>query len=103
MVYSRAIKQMGRRHVAVFLLFPSIRFSWRVAPQQTQTCTKICDFENLYETLNSRLPLKHSSDRPQTLPKRVSDDPQHFIFLTPETSNFSDFFRNFERPFTPRE
>ena len=30
-------------------------------------------------TLNGRLPLKHGSDRPQTLPKRVSDDSQHFI------------------------
>ena len=32
------------------------------------------------QTLNGRLPLKLGSDRPQTLPKRVSDDPQHFIF-----------------------
>ena len=36
----------------------------------TQTKTK---------TLNSRLPLKHNSDRPQTPPKRVSNNPQHFI------------------------
>ena len=32
------------------------------------------------QTLNGRLPLKLGSDRPQTLPKRVSDDPRHFIF-----------------------
>ena len=31
------------------------------------------------KTLNGRLPLKLRSDRPQTLPKRVSDDPRHFI------------------------
>ena len=42
------------------------------------------------ETLNGRLPLKHSSDRPQTLPKRVSDDPRHFIFRRPQK-----FFRRF--------
>ena len=36
-----------------------------------------------FETLNGRLPLKHSSDRPQTLPKRVSDDPRRFIFRRP--------------------
>ena len=32
------------------------------------------------QTLNGHLPLKLGSDRPQTLPKRVSDDPRHFIF-----------------------
>ena len=32
------------------------------------------------ETLNGRLPLEHGSVRPQTLPKRVSDDPRRFIF-----------------------
>ena len=34
----------------------------------------------IFETLNGRLPLEISSDRPQTLGKRVSDDPRHFIF-----------------------
>jgi len=37
-------------------------------------------FRKFSETLNLRLPLKNSYDRPQTLPKRVSDYPQHFIF-----------------------
>ena len=32
------------------------------------------------QTLNGRLPLKLGSNRPQALPKRVSDDPRHFIF-----------------------
>ena len=32
-----------------------------------------------FETLRDRLPLKISSDRLQTLPKHVSDDPRHFI------------------------
>ena len=32
------------------------------------------------QTLNGRLPLKLGSDRRETLPKRVSDDPGHFIF-----------------------
>ena len=36
-------------------------------------------FRICFETLNGRLPLKHGSDRPQTLAKRVSDDLQHFI------------------------
>ena len=35
---------------------------------------------NFSETLNGRLPLEDGSDRRETLPKRVSDDPQHFIF-----------------------
>ena len=45
------------------------------------------------KTLNDRLPLKHSSDRPQTLPKRVSDDPQHFIFRR-RKKLFVGFFRS---------
>ena len=44
-------------------------------------------------SLNSRLPLKHGSDRPQTLPKRVSDDPQHFIFRR-RTNFFVGIFRS---------
>ena len=48
------------------------------APPSTRTPRK--RFRKFFETSNGRLPLKHSSDRPQTLPKRVSDDPQHFIF-----------------------
>ena len=49
-------------------------------------------FRFFCETLNGRLPLKHSSDRPQTLPKRVSDDPQHFIFRR-QNIFFVTFFR----------
>ena len=66
-----------------------------IAPISTKLCQNafqaipnisFFDAENVgkksifYKTLNGRLPLKHSSDWPQTLPKRVSDDPQHFIF-----------------------
>ena len=35
---------------------------------------------NFFETSNGRLPLEDGSDRPQTLEKRVSGDPRHFIF-----------------------
>ena len=38
------------------------------------------EFSKISKILKGRLPLKHSSDRPQTLPTRVSDDPRHFIF-----------------------
>ena len=38
------------------------------------------DFENLFETLNNRLPQEDGCVRPQTLGKLVSDDPRHFIF-----------------------
>ena len=48
------------------------------------------------QTSNGRFDVKLGSDRPQTLPKRVSDDPRHFIFRRRK------FFQNFERPFTPR-
>ena len=47
-------------------------------------------------TLNVRLPLEQGSESRQTLPKRVSDDPRHFIFRQKKN------VRNFERPFTPR-
>ena len=39
----------------------------------------------LFETSNGRLPPKHGSDRRETLPKRVSGDPRHFIFRHPQT------------------
>ena len=39
------------------------------------------------QTLNGRLPLKLGSDRPQTLPKRVSDDPRHFIVRRKQTNH----------------
>ena len=37
-------------------------------------------FRFFFETSNGRLPLEISSDRLQTWPKRVSDDPRRFIF-----------------------
>ena len=43
------------------------------------------------ETSNIRLPLEHSSDRRETSAKRVSDDLQLSIFLTPKT-NFPQKF-----------
>ncbi len=43
------------------------------------------------QTLNGRLPLKLGSDRPQTLPKRVSDDPRHFIFRRKKNRKFAIF------------
>ena len=41
--------------------------------------------ERTFETLNGRLTPKHGSDRRETLPKRVSGDPRHFIFRHPQT------------------
>ena len=41
--------------------------------------------ERTFETLNGRLTPKHGSDRRETLPKRVSGDPRHFIFRRPQT------------------
>ena len=43
------------------------------------------------ETLNDRLPLKLRSNWPQNLPKRVSDDPRHFIFRRKKIQNFVKF------------
>ena len=40
-------------------------------------------FKNFFETSNDRLPPEDGSDRPQTLGKRVSGDPQHLIFRRP--------------------
>ena len=39
----------------------------------------------MFETSNGRLPPEDGSDRPQTLGKRVSGDPRHFIFRRPQT------------------
>ena len=44
-----------------------------------------------YKTLNGRLPPEDGSVRPQTLGKRVSDDPRHFIFRH-RKKNLDDFF-----------
>ena len=41
--------------------------------------------KNFFETSNGRLPPEDGSDRPQTLGKRVSGDPRHFIFRRPQS------------------
>ena len=53
-----------------------------------------------FETSNGRLPLEISSDRPQTRPKRVSDDPRRFIFRRHFffPAKFSDRNFSFSRP-----
>ena len=49
-----------------------------VAPQKPdQNCEQLIFCS---KTLNGRLPPEDSSDWPETWPKRVSDDPRHFIF-----------------------
>ena len=49
------------------------------------------NFEKISQTLNGRLPPEDSSDWPQTWPKRVSDDPRHFIFWRPQ-KNLDEIF-----------
>ena len=58
-----------RAYVTVSILYLSITFNYDVSPRK-----------GFFETLNGRLPLQISSVWLQTLSKRVSDDPQHFIF-----------------------
>ena len=53
---------------------PSSRFFGRLKFSESNFC----------ETLNGRLPLEDGSDRPQTWPKRVSDESRHFIFWRPK-------------------
>ena len=65
---------MGTLNVVLILYFCTINV------QLTYNKQRFREFRKFLETLNGGLPLKHSSDRPQTLPKRVSDDSQHFIF-----------------------
>ena len=48
--------------------------------------------KNFFETSNGRLPPKHGSDRRETLPKRVSGDPRHFIFRHPQTFLATNLF-----------
>ena len=49
--------------------------------------------ENFFETSIGRLPPpKHGSDRRETLLKRVSGDPRHFIFRRPQTFLATKFF-----------
>ena len=56
---------------------------------------------HLRETSNGRLPLKHGSVRPETLPKRVSDDLQHFI-VRRRKFLFREFFGSFETGQKPK-
>ena len=51
----------------------------------------------LCKALNGRLPPEDGSVRPQTLGKRVADDPRHFIFRRPLF-----FFHNFLKFFSGR-
>ena len=51
-------------------------------------------FQNFSKTSNDRPPLENRSDRRQTLPKRVSDDPQHLIFRRQNIKTIR-FFRKF--------
>ena len=53
------------------------------------------------QIFNGRLPPEQSPDRHETLGKRVSDDPRHFIFR-PQKHQKKLFLQNFERPFTPQ-
>ena len=52
------------------------------------------------KTLNGRLPPEDGSVRPQTLGKRVSDDPRHFIFRRKKkySSTFVRHFRTLTAP-----
>ena len=48
--------------------------------------------------LDSPFPLKHGSVRPQTLGKRISDDPQHFLFRRRKRwKQTTIFLQNFEK------
>ena len=59
------------------------------------------DVEKKIETSNGRLPPEDGSDRPQTLGKRVSGDPRHFIFRRPPIFFVKNFcWKNFSS--TPR-
>ena len=44
-----------------------------------------------FKTLHGRLPPEDGSDRPQTLGKRVSGDPRHFIFRRRQTLFATNF------------
>ena len=57
----------------------------------------------LPETLNGRLPLEHGSVRPQTLPKRVSDDPRRFIFRRQKYQNFANKLQTLEGRLPPED
>ena len=51
----------------------------------------------------SRLPLEHGSVRPQTLPKRVSDDPWRFIFRRQNHQNFAKFSQTLDGRLPPED
>ena len=61
------------------------------------------EFRKFSETLNGRLPLKHGSDRPETLPKRVSDDSRHFIFRRRKPKFFSIFLQTLKVRLPPED
>ena len=47
-----------------------------------------------FETSSGRLPLEQSSDRRETLGKRVSDDSRHFMFRRPKDFLSMNSFKN---------
>ena len=55
------------------------------------------------ETLNGRLPPEDGSVWPQTLGKRVSDDPQHFIFRRPKHAKKFSFSKILKRRLPPED
>ena len=56
------------------------------------------DWRRRLQTSNGLLHLKLGSDRPQTLPKRVSDDPRHFIFRLKFCRNVCKLWRSVYPP-----
>ena len=48
-------------------------------------------FFDLFANFERPFTLKHDSDRPETWPKRVSDDPRHSIFRRSKSQFFAIF------------
>ena len=65
----------GRRDLST-VKFSASYDAWRPKKRRKTETTNSEKMQTLY----GRLPLKHGSVRPQTLGKRVSDNPRHFIF-----------------------
>ena len=63
---------------SICLLFICLLFS--TSKNNFDFETNFSTSKRFFETLNSRLPLNQSSDGCQILPKRASDDSQHFMF-----------------------
>ena len=80
MAEKRNVGDRLKRFLAKFQANPSSPLGVNGRSQISKNSQKNRIFAIFSQSSNGRLPQEDSSDWPETWPKCVSDDPQHFIF-----------------------